>query len=53
MKTVCCVCRKLKAKDDWVDTDREETPTDSHGYCPKCAKEALGGLLKQLKEERK
>jgi len=40
MDTICCECRKQKIKGKWVEVDREDTPIDSHGYCPDCAKAA-------------
>ena len=41
MKTVCCVCRRVKAKDGWEEPRREPRAAASelvsHVYCPECA----------------
>lgn len=39
----CCVCRKIRQADLWVEPDARSTEGEdvSHGYCPECGTEAL------------
>lgn len=36
MRTVCCVCRKVKCKGDWLEQMLESEVRVSHGFCPEC-----------------
>ena len=36
MRTVCCVCRRVKCKGDWLEQMVEAEVRVSHGFCPEC-----------------
>jgi len=36
MRTVCCVCRRVKCKGDWLEEMIASEIRVSHGFCPEC-----------------
>ncbi len=36
MRTVCCVCRRVQCKGDWLEQMLESEVLVSHGFCPEC-----------------
>ncbi|MCX5865045.1 MAG: hypothetical protein NTW42_08255 [Deltaproteobacteria bacterium] len=36
MRTICCVCRRVKSKGDWLEEMIESEVRVSHGFCPEC-----------------
>ena len=36
MKTVCCVCHRVKTNEGWVLKGLKSAADVSHGYCPDC-----------------
>ena len=36
MRTVCCVCLRVKCKEEWREQMVEPETRVSHGYCPEC-----------------
>jgi len=41
MRTVCCVCYKVKCEDGWVKQRKTRSDKYSHGYCPDCYRETM------------
>lgn len=41
MKTVCCVCEKIKNGNSWIKSKRYHNKVLTHGYCPECFQEVL------------
>ena len=41
MRTVCCVCYKIKSEDGWVKQQKNRSRKLSHGYCPDCYRETM------------
>ncbi|MEW6499925.1 MAG: hypothetical protein ACOY8P_08080 [Thermodesulfobacteriota bacterium] len=44
MRTVCCVCQRVKGEHGWVRVAGLIVSRLSHGYCPECYEEALAAL---------
>lgn len=41
MIVMCCVCKKIKVDEVWVESDMKiEEMEISHGYCPVCRAQA-------------
>mgnify|MGYP007047113445 CR=1 FL=1 len=36
MTVQCCVCKKVKIDDSWMNTGNEHRRDVSHTYCPTC-----------------
>lgn len=36
MRTVCCVCRRVKCNGEWFEEMVEAEVRVSHGFCPAC-----------------
>ena len=36
MITICCVCRRTKSQQGWIEQFHSEHVELSHGYCPRC-----------------
>ena len=54
MRTICCVCWRLKVNGEYTDEIVKSGPEDSHGYCPSCHDLAVEGFVKQrMAEDRK
>ena len=47
IRTICCVCRKTKDLDGWLDQFIHQYKSLSHGYCPECFEKTMQQL--QLK----
>ena len=41
MRTVCCVCRRVKCKGVWLEQMIESEVRVSHGFCPECFGETI------------
>ncbi len=41
VRTICCVCRKTKDLNGWIDKFISQYKTLSHGYCPECYEETI------------
>ncbi len=48
MRTVCCVCHRVKGEDGWVRVAGMIAGRLSHGYCPECYEKAMHVLEDQL-----
>lgn len=48
MRTVCCVCQRLKGEKGWVRVAGVIASRLSHGYCPECYQKAMDTLRDQL-----
>jgi len=54
MRSVCCVCRKIKTAAGWTGERAQGiTHPDSHGYCPACAAAVVARLRASLEEQRR
>ena len=41
MRTVCCVCMKMKVEKGWVKQVIAHNGRISHGYCPACFQQTM------------
>ena len=41
MQTVCCLCKRTKDDDRWVEKIVSYTKKMSHGYCPECFQKTM------------
>lgn len=48
MRTICCVCQRVKGEDGWVRVAGMIASRLSHGYCPECYEKAMDALQSQL-----
>jgi len=48
MRTICCVCQRVKGEDGWVLVAGLVASRLSHGYCPECYEKAMDALRGQL-----
>ncbi len=56
MRTICCVCQKVKIKNDWQASMSEciVSPTRlSHGFCPECYEKTLEQFQQHLDFRKK
>ena len=45
MTTVCCVCRRIRGEQGWLERRRSQDEGRlSHGYCPECYRQAMAML---------
>ncbi len=53
MVVQCCVCKKIRENDSWVEATFYFDPEEaSHGYCPACSAQALAEIAEWLEKER-
>lgn len=38
IRTLCCICKKVKEGKNWADSSVDIKEIVSHGYCPECYK---------------
>lgn len=54
MRTVCCICKRFKIDEEWVEqlnVDQDEF-TASHGYCPECFILAMEAVKTEMAKGR-
>ncbi|MHB1184838.1 MAG: hypothetical protein ACYC4A_09105 [Desulfobulbia bacterium] len=52
MRTVCCVCRRVKCKGDWLEQMIESEVRVSHGFCPECFDKTMAQYSRAWSSER-
>lgn len=48
MRTICCVCQRVKEEHGWVRIAGLVASRLSHGYCPECYAKAMDAMRDQL-----
>ncbi|MFA6284113.1 MAG: hypothetical protein WC633_08230 [Desulfurivibrionaceae bacterium] len=52
MRTVCCVCRRVKCKGGWLEEMVESEVRVSHGFCPECYEKTMTQYSRAWTAER-
>lgn len=48
MRTICCLCKRVKGENGWVQVDGLVASRLSHGYCPECYEAAMRMFREKL-----
>lgn len=41
MRTICCMCQRVKHQDDWLEAALKGQEPLSHGFCPECYEKTM------------
>lgn len=48
MQMVCCLCKRTKDEDGWVEKIVSYSKKLSHGYCPECFQKTMTQLKSNI-----
>ncbi|MHB1014453.1 MAG: hypothetical protein ACYC2W_04125 [Desulfurivibrionaceae bacterium] len=52
MRTICCVCRRVKCKGGWFEQMLASEVRVSHGFCPECFDKTMADFSRAWSSER-
>ncbi|MGV1097781.1 hypothetical protein ACUUL3_00010 [Thiovibrio sp. JS02] len=52
MRTICCMCQKVKHKGDWLEEAVEDQVRLSHGFCPECYEKTMARVCLEFAKPR-